>query len=263
LHLGIVNGLKTPLFVMRVTFVIARWPTGVIVIRVVMIAVRRVVMVVAPMRMIVMVMVMRMRFGVEKMRLDFEDAIKIEGVALQNRRQWHIGACRPVYRRVGIDAAYARLDFRKLFPIDEISFVENDHVCEGDLRFRLWRVVEAVSEPFGVGERNHGVETRYVLHIGVDKKGLRDRGRVGKTGRFDDDCVEFAAPTHEPFDDADQIAAHRAADAPIVHFEDFFVGADNEIVVDADFAEFVHDYSVTAPVLLAEDAVQKGRLTGS
>ena len=78
-------------------------------------------------------------------------------------------------------------------------------------------------------------------HVGVDKKGLRHRGRIGETGGLDDDGVELALALHQPFDDADEVAAHRAADAAVVHLEDFLVGADDEIIVDADFAEFIDD----------------------
>jgi hypothetical protein len=44
-----------------------------------------------------------------------------------------------------------------------------------------------------------------------------------------------------PVDDADEIAANGAADAAVVHLEDFLVGADDEVVVDADLAELVDD----------------------
>ena len=62
---------------------------------------------------------------------------------------------------------------------------------------------------------------------------------------------------HQPFDDADEIAAHGATNAAIVHLEHFFVGVDDQVVIDADLAKFVDDDCVALPVRLAEDAVQK------
>ncbi len=67
----------------------------------------------------------------------------------------------------------------------------------------------------------------------------------------------------KPFDDADEIAAHRAADAAVVHLEHFLVGADDEIVVDADFAEFIDDDGEFPAVVLGQNAVQKRRLAGA
>ena len=67
----------------------------------------------------------------------------------------------------------------------------------------------------------------------------------------------------QAFDDPDEIAAHGAADAAIVHFEHFLVGANDEIVVDADFAEFIDDDGELPAMVLGENAVQKRRLAGA
>ena len=79
------------------------------------------------------------------------------------------------------------------------------------------------------------------LHVLVDEEGLRDRRGIGEAGRLDDDRVEPALALHQALDDADEVAAHGAADAAVVHLEHFLVGADDELVVDADLAEFVDD----------------------
>ncbi len=89
------------------------------------------------------------------------------------------------------------------------------------------------------------------------KKVCADRRRVGEARRLDDDRVELALALHQPLDDADEVAAHGAADAAVVHLEHFLVGADDELVVDADLAEFVDDHGVFAPVRLAQDAVEQ------
>ena len=90
-----------------------------------------------------------------------------------------------------------------------------------------------------------------LLHVLVDEEGLRDRGGVGEAGGLDDDGVELALALHQPFDDADEVAAHGAADAAVVHLEHFLVGADDELVVDADLAELVDDHGVALAVRLA------------
>lgn len=147
LHFGIVNGLETPVVVVRVksvAFVIAIRTAcvilmPVIMVRVVVIVVRRVMMIVVMMFMIVVVVIMR--FGVEEMRLNIEDSGEIEGVTLQNRGQRHVGAHSPMHDGIGIDATDPRLDFGQLPAVDEIGFVENDNVREGDLRLRFRRIL--------------------------------------------------------------------------------------------------------------------------
>ena len=65
---------------------------------------------------------------------------------------------------------------------------------------------------------------------------------IGEAGGFDEDVVELAlAAFHQVAEDADQVAADGAADAAVVHLEDFFLGADDEVLIDADLAELVLD----------------------
>ena len=97
-------------------------------------------------------------------------------------------------------------------------------------------------------------------HVGVDEKGLGDGGGIGEAGGLDQNGVELALAAHQAFDDADEVAAHGAADAAVVHFENFFVGVHDEIVVDADFAEFIDDHRKFLAMMLGEDAVEQSGL---
>ena len=105
--------------------------------------------------------------------------------------------------------------------------------------------------------------SRRLLHVLVDEEGLRDRRGIGEAGRLDDDRVELALAAHQAFEDADQVAAHGAADAAVVHLEHFLVGADDEVVVDADLAEFVDDDGVFLAVRFRQDAVEQRGLAGA
>src|SRR5262249_51245668 len=51
--------------------------------------------------------------------------------------------------------------------------------------------------------------------------------------------------------------------AAVVHLEHFLVGADDEVVVDADLAELVDDDGELLPVWFGQDAVQEGGLAGA
>ena len=118
-----------------------------------------------------------------------------------------------------------------------------------------------------VDHGGHRIQPRPRLDVVVDEERLRHRPGIGEPGGLDDDGVEAARGAglslHQPLKHADQVAAHRAADAAVVHLEDFFVRADDKLVVDADLAEFVDDDGVALAVVLREDAVEQGGLAGA
>jgi hypothetical protein len=80
---------------------------------------------------------------------------------------------------------------------------------------------------------------------------------------FDQDAVQLTLALQQVADDADQIAAYGAANAPVVHLEHFLVGVHDQLVVDADLAELVDDDRVSAAVLLGKHAVEQRRLAGA
>ena len=164
---------------------------------------------------------------------------------------------------VGIDAADAGLDLAQLALAHEIGLVDQDDVGEGDLVLRLRRILKAILEPFGVGNGHHRVELGLAPDVLVDEERLRYRRGVGEPRGLDDDGVELALAPHQALDDADQVAAHGAADAAVVHLEHFLVGADNQLVVDADLAELVDDHGEFLSMRLGQDAVEQRGLAGA
>ena len=111
-----------------------------------------------------------------------------------------------------------------------------------------------------IDQRHDGIERELMLEVVVEEEGLRDRTGVGHARGLDDDVVEAVAALEQLAEDAQQVAAHRAADAAVVGLEDLLLGADDELVVDADLAELVLDDGDALAVLLREDAVEEGRL---
>ena len=80
-----------------------------------------------------------------RVRLDVEDAVEVEGAALQHFGHLDraaIGAVQPCIR---VDGADARLDFAQFGVVDEVGLVDQDDVGEGDLVFRFRRVAQAGS----------------------------------------------------------------------------------------------------------------------
>jgi hypothetical protein len=92
---------------------------------------------------------------------------------------------------------------------------------------------------------------------------LCDRRRIGEPRGLNNNPVELAFLPHQAIENANEIAAHSAANTAIVHFENFLVGPDHEIVIDADFAEFIDDHRIFLAMRLRQNPVEQGRLAGA
>ncbi len=201
--------------------------------------------------------------ALEELRIERQDAVEIEGAAIEHAIEGDGATLGLVDDGVRVDGADARLDRLQFGRRDEIGLVEEDDVGEADLLLRLRAVLEGAEEMLGIGDRDHRIELGLRLDLVVHEEGLRHRRRIGEPGGFHQDAVEAARPLHQPLDHADEIATHGAADAAVVHLEDFLVRLDDEIVVDADLAELVDDDGVLLAVVLGEDTVQQRRLAGA
>jgi len=115
----------------------------------------------------------------------------------------------------------------------------------------------------GVNHGRNRIQFGFRPQEAVDEKGLRHRPGIGEAGRLHDDRVEISAFGEKAVHRANQVATNRAADAAIVHFEQFFIRVQDQLVVDADLAEFVDDDGVLPAVVLGQDAVQQGGLAGA
>jgi hypothetical protein len=72
-------------------------------------------------------------------------------------------------------------------------------------------------------------------------EGLDNRARIGQASGFNQNVIESLLFSEKVFETAYEIAAHTAAEAPVVEFENFFVNTKDELVVDIDRAKFVDD----------------------
>src|ERR1700682_5635352 len=94
------------------------------------------------MAVVIMAMMIMVVAGVQKLRLEFEDAIEIERAALQHVGQCDLAALGAMQLGIGVDGADPRLDFVEFSLGDEIGLVEHDDVSERDLVLGLRRVLE-------------------------------------------------------------------------------------------------------------------------
>ena len=211
----------------------------------------------------ILVVVIMIILADKEVRFDVEDAVEIERSALKHISKRDVAVLRSMQRRVGVDGPNARLNLAQFGRADQVGLVDDDDVGEGDLVLGFRRVAQPLRKPLGVGDRHDRVEPRHLFYVLVNEEGLRYWRRIGEPRRLDNDRVEPALALHQPLDDADEVAAHGAADATVVHLEHFFVSADDELIVDADLAELVDDDRVTLAMRFAQNAVEQGRLAGA
>ena len=196
----------------------------------------------------------------EELRIILDRTGQIEPALFEDFLQVHIrpggakNACR------GIDLANHRFHTGKLVRIHEVRLVEQHNVGKGDLVPGFRTVLEPHQQVLGIGKRDDRVEPRLGTHVIVHEEGLGNGCRIGKPGRFHHHCIEPARPLHQVLHHTDQVAAHRAADAAIVHFVDFLIGFHDEVVIDADLAELIDDHRIFAAMILGQNAVEQGRL---
>jgi len=157
----------------------------------------------------------------------------------------------------------AAFDFVQPGVIDQIGLVEDDVVGKGNLFLDDAVGLQRLVEMQGIDQSRHRVEIGLRLDIFIDKEGLRHRTGIGQTSRLNDNGIEATFTLHQLRQDADQIATDGATDAAIVHLEHFFIGADDQVVVDADLAELVDDDGVFLAVVFRQNAVEQGRLAGA
>src|SRR5262245_66535091 len=127
----------------------------------IMVMVIMTVMMVVIMMVVMIVIMMMVAVVAQKLRLDLQDAVEVEGVAAEHLRQRDRATFGLVHLGVGIDAADARLDLGELVGLHQVGLVEQDDVGEGDLVLGLRRVLEPLLQPLGeIGSGRVGKEGR-------------------------------------------------------------------------------------------------------
>ena len=198
--------------------------------------------------------------GLEEGRVHRQRAIEVEGADAEHLVDRHIGIAGSEHLGGGIDGAHPTLDALEFGGCHQVGLVEQDHVGEGDLFAGFIHLVEVLLDVARIDDGHDGVEHELLLEVVVQEEGLRDRAGIGHPGGLDDDVVELVAPLEQLAQDAQQVAAHGAADAAVVGLEDLFFGADDELVVDADLAELVLDHGDALAVVLGKNAVEESGL---
>jgi hypothetical protein len=145
----------------------------------------------------------------------------------------------------------------ELVSAHEVRLVEDKDVGERNLLLALARVIEVQVHVLCVDEGHDAVQREELAKVVVDEERLRHGTWVGHARGFDQNVVELVLPLHQVTEDADEVASDGAADAPVVHLEYFFVGIDNQRLIDSDLSKLVLDDGNALAMVLREDSVQE------
>jgi hypothetical protein len=196
------------------------------------------------------------RFG-EKSRFDLEHTVEAEGIAAKHLTEIDAAAFGAMDPGIRIDPTNARFDRGEIIRPHQIGFVKQNNIGEAKLLLRLRGTIDLAKQVLGVHHGHDRIEFGLAAHLFVHKKGLRNRRGIGEPGRFNDDAVHAGAAAHQAAQNSYEIAAHR------VHFENFFLRIDDEVIVDTDLAEFIDNDGVALSVRLVEDSVEQRGLSGT
>ena len=188
--------------------------------------------------------------------------VAFEQAHAQQQGQGHF----PLHRTQ--DAGFAFDRFQLGLQLDEpgflhqVALVQQDHVAVDDLGAGHLAFEHLLAEVLGIHQGDDRVEAGEIAQI-TAQEGHRHRQGIGQARGFHHQIVHFFRPLQDPVDGLQQLAVDRAADAAIAQLHHVFAGGHHQLVVDADLAELIHQHGRFEALLIGEDVVQQGGLTGS
>ena len=168
----------------------------------------------------------------------------------------HVSFHRPQDPRIVLDVSELLFDSLKPLLGDEVALVQQQDVAINHLGPANFRVQNDVVEVFCIDQGDDRIQAGLVPQL-TAKEGHGHRQGIGQTGGFDDDVIERFWAFNHPFHRLHQLVVDRAADATVAQLHHVFIGGDDQIVVDADFTELIHQHRGLHPLLIAQDVIQQ------
>ena len=163
---------------------------------------------------------------------------------------------------VGFDLLEVGFEGREPLLADQIALVQQQDVAIDHLGPGHLALVNRVAEVFGIDQGNDRIEPGGIAQVAA-QEGHRHRQGVSQARGFDHQVVHRFGPLQDPIHRFEQLAIDRAADAAITQLHHVFACGDDQVVVDADFAEFIHQYGGFETLLVTENVVQQGGFAGT
>jgi hypothetical protein len=107
----------------------------------------------------------------------------------------------------------------------------------------------------GIHDSDDSIQSNPLGKKIIYEKGLSYRPWIREPSRLDENGIEAVPSFHQVAKNPNQIAPDRATYAAIVHLEDFFIGIDDQGVVNANLAELILDNGYSLAMLFTENAI--------
>mmetsp|Transcript_39639 Transcript_39639/g.88823 ORF Transcript_39639/g.88823 Transcript_39639/m.88823 type:complete len:216 (+) Transcript_39639:362-1009(+) len=207
----------------------------------------------------------------EEISISLKHAVEREALDANDLLEWDFGVLRIDDWCQTVDAPNLIRECLEIaLRAHEVRFVHDDAVCKSYLldgfvlnpfRLLLSKVLQGVLR---VDHGDNTIQQHLRLDHVVGEEGLRHRRWVRKPRGLDQHPIELGTLQGSFLEDApqplDQVTAHSAANAAIVHLNDL-LGAQifspsNELVIDAYLAKLILDDCVALPMRFTEDVIQ-------
>ncbi len=207
-------------------------------------------------------------FAGEKLGVDLQNRVQVEAAHIEHVCDGHVTEIDRLDRRTRVhlhQAAFQRFRIGVGYKVD-LTHQYAVGKCHLILGFGL--LIQRGVPVLGVNHRDHRVEHVVGRDAVVHEERLRHRTRIRQPGGLDDDAFEVdlaRLPLRlQVIQYAHQIAAHRAADAAVVHLDDLLaLLRDQQLVIDPNGAEFILDDRNFLAVLLGQNAIEQRGLAGA
>ena len=172
--------------------------------------------------------------------------------------QWQgdIALFRTQDARVLFDLSQGRFDGLQTLLIDQIRLVEQQDVAIDHLRASHFTLQQIRAEVFGIDQGDDRVEARLITQLTPQERHGHWQGVCQACG-LHHEIVNGVWTGQDSVDGLEQLAVDRTADAAVAQLHHVFPGADHQVVIDADLAEFIHQNGCFHTVLVGEDVVEQ------
>ena len=188
--------------------------------------------------------------------------VALEQPHAQQQRQGHLPLHRAQDAGLGLDRQQLRLHRRQPRLIDQIALVEQDHVAVNHLGARHLPLENLRAEVLGIHQGDDRIEAGEIAQVAA-QEGHRHRQRIGQAGGFHHQVVHLLRPLQDAVHGLQQLAVDRAADAAVAELHHVVTRGNDQVVVDADLAEFIHQHGRLQALLVGEDVVEQRGLAGA
>ena len=170
--------------------------------------------------------------------------------------------------RARVDAREPPAQLGELFRLDEVGLGQQEPIRHGRLLGRLRLAPQLRDAVDGVDGRDDPVDAVLGLDHRIGEQRREDRRGIREAGRLDRDALvardlPARAPCLEVAQLVGQVGADGAADAARCQHDGALVDAREQVMVERDLAELVHEHGGLAHLRVAQQLAQERRLAAA